>query len=96
LIEQVASCGPRFIFQSSQAEVPLCHVDVVLDFRLGPAGHLFDGSSRAVSRLDGISENIPRVIEMDEFLQVFHIAIMKERLLEVGTVGRRHCRIERD
>ena len=55
-------------FVVRQAEVPGRHVDIVLDFRLGPAGHLFDGSRRAMSRLDGVSENIPRVIEMDKFL----------------------------
>ena len=40
-----------------------------------------------MSRLDRVSENIPRVIEVDEFLQALHIAIMKERLLEFGQLG---------
>jgi len=79
----------------AQAEVPGRHVDVALDFRLGPAGDLFDGSWWAVSRLHGVSENVSRVIEMDEFFQALHITIMKERLLEAGTVGRRHRRIAR-
>ena len=45
--------------------------------------------------LDGVNENIPRVVEMDELLQALYIAIMKERLLEGGTIGRRHRRIAR-
>src|ERR1700694_4644623 len=82
--ERAEEDDDQVFFVIAQAEVPGRHVDVVLDFRLGPAGHLFDGSRRAVSRLDGVSVNISRVIERDEFLQTLHIAIMKERLLEVG------------
>jgi hypothetical protein len=85
----------QVFFVIAETELPARHVHVVLDFGLGPAGHLFDGSRRAMSGLDGVSENIPRVIEMDEFLQALHIAIMKERLLEGGTIGRRHRRIAR-
>ena len=85
----------QVFFTIGQAEVPARHVDVLFDFRLGPASHLFDGSRWAMTRLDAVSENIPGVVEMDEFLQAFHISIMKERLLEIGTVGRRHCCITR-
>src|SRR6266446_10401676 len=77
----------QVLFGIRQLEVTDGHIFVVRDLGLRPAGHPFHRSRRAVSRRDGSPKSnrkrVARVVEMDELLQAFDVAIVKELLLEV-------------
>ena len=73
-----------------QAEIADRHVDVVRDLGSRPAVHLVRRCRRAVPRRDVVRKHVACIVEMDELLQAFDVAVMKELLLEVrpGRLGR--------
>ena len=68
-----------------QAEHTRRRIEVVRDLLHRPAGHPLNRSWRAVSGSDWVGKGgVARVVKMYDLLQALEVAVMKERLLEVG------------
>src|SRR5579862_8518954 len=85
VIECFQECDDLILLLVRQAEIAGRHVNVRRDLGRWPAGYLFDGSCRALSRLNGVRVYVARVVEVNELFQALDVSIVEELLLEIGS-----------
>src|SRR4029077_20603281 len=84
--ECLQKCHDLVLLLIRQAEVTGGHVYVVPHFWHRPAVYLFDRPIRPMSGSDIVRIYIARVVEVDELLQTFDVAVVKELLLEIAYI----------